>query len=125
MPAAIAGDMRSVLWTFRAISESFGGAGFPALRSADLPFFLGLVVLDLARGYPADHDGGADHVGGALLTSGASGHGNLQKPEHDEGDDRKHNDGGCEHFDGVRAEFGHQAQYAPSRSIRLRPKNSN
>jgi hypothetical protein len=28
----------------------------------------------LARGNPADHDGGTDHVGGALLAFGASGH---------------------------------------------------
>jgi hypothetical protein len=28
----------------------------------------------IANGYPAYHDGGADHVGGALLAFGASGH---------------------------------------------------
>jgi hypothetical protein len=34
----------------------------------------GSVSVDLARSDPADHDGGTDHIGGALLASGASGH---------------------------------------------------
>jgi hypothetical protein len=34
-----------------------------------------LGILNLPRCDLRDHDGGADHVGGALLTSGASGHG--------------------------------------------------
>jgi hypothetical protein len=33
-----------------------------------------LLVLNLARSDTGDHHGRADHVGGALLTSGASGH---------------------------------------------------
>jgi hypothetical protein len=36
---------------------------------------LGSRVLDFIRGDSGDHDGRADHVGGAILTSGASRHG--------------------------------------------------
>jgi len=36
---------------------------------------LGSRVLDFIRGDSSDHDGRADHVGGAILTSGASRHG--------------------------------------------------
>jgi hypothetical protein len=38
---------------------------------------LGSRVLDFIRGDSGDHDRRADHVGGALLTSGASGHHSL------------------------------------------------
>src|SRR5438552_10405236 len=36
--------------------------------------FFGLGILDLSRSNPANHDGRADHIGGALLTWGATGH---------------------------------------------------
>jgi hypothetical protein len=45
------------------------------MATAD-PSRLGLgLFLDFPRRDSADHDGGSDYVGGALLTSGAFGHG--------------------------------------------------
>jgi hypothetical protein len=52
--------------------------GFSSLASTNATDSMGVLLclglLDLARGDLGDHDGCADHVGGALLTSGASGH---------------------------------------------------
>ena len=67
----------------RLFSVPFWGMGHPLARAVFLTsptegrsraYVKNFSRINLARGDPADHDGRADHVGRALLTSGAFGY---------------------------------------------------
>jgi hypothetical protein len=78
-PAREATQVPSSGGRVRNLRSLFGseavGPRLAAFAAALSPLWgLTQVFLDLSRGDPHDADGIADHVGGAFLTSGASGH---------------------------------------------------
>jgi hypothetical protein len=82
--------LRSI--SFRFFALSLAALALPPFAPPSLPsaaawrFFSVLVSSISPVAIFGDHDGGADHVGGALLTSGASGHALFRQRFRNEGE---------------------------------------